>query len=207
MSRRLVLSIAFSVFFCLSHGLISVGWAADPGDEYWSTDYYHAGVSGNLNTMFSQPEGVYVGGNFSSITGVSVLNVARLTISGGMIEDIIPLGNGLDHMVKDICQHNGSIIAGGSFDKSGETTLNRVAQWDGSAWQPLGSGLPGVWVSSVASYNGNVFANNYRFNGSDWSSFFETDGHITAMIVHDGLLYVGGQFTQVQGQPHNNVFA
>jgi len=181
--------------------------AADPGDEFWSADYYHAGVSGYFRTMLSQSDGVYAGGTFSSITGQPALNVARLTMSDGLITGVVPLGSGLDQMVKAMCEHNGDIIAGGSFDKSGNTTLNRVARWDGSQWHPLGDGLPGVWVAAVASYNGNVFANNQRWNGSQWTELFETDGHITAMIVHDGLLFVGGQFSQVNGQSHQNVFA
>ena len=36
------------------------------------------------------------------------------------------------------------LVAGGSFTYSGGTLVKCIARWDGSAWQPLGSGFAGV---------------------------------------------------------------
>ncbi len=207
MNRRTLLLALLVCSSGLMLGNVAAGLAADPGNECWSTDYYPAGVSGNVMTMLSRPGAVYVGGAFSAITDVPTSNVARLDMSGGVITQVVPLGAGLDNQVKALCEHDGYIIAGGYFGNSGTTTLNRVARWDGLAWQPLGNGLPGVGVQAVASYQDQVYAGSYRFDGTDWENLFQTDGSITAMLVHDGLLYVGGSFTEAQGQAVANVFA
>ena len=39
--------------------------------------------------------------------------------------------------------YNGELIAGGWFTTAGGVTCNCIARWDGSAWQPLGSGMSG----------------------------------------------------------------
>lgn len=36
------------------------------------------------------------------------------------------------------------LIAAGQFTRSGTTTLNRIARWDGVSWQPLGGGSAGI---------------------------------------------------------------
>src|SRR5262249_2908777 len=40
------------------------------------------------------------------------------------------------------------LVAAGDFTQSGSTVLNRVARWDGSAWQPFDAGL-GATATSV----------------------------------------------------------
>jgi hypothetical protein len=185
-------------------------YATNPGDEYWSSDYYHAGVSGYLNTMMSQPGAVYVGGNFSSITDIPALNISRMEMVNGIVTQVNPLGSGLDDQVKALCDHNGDLIAGGYFDSSGEVTLNRVGRWDGAAWFPLGDGLPDVLVNSLASYQGQIYAGSHGgvhvWDGTQWTLAFVTDGLVGKLLVHDGLLFAGGGFSQVQGQAHQNVF-
>jgi hypothetical protein len=42
----------------------------------------------------------------------------------GNVETILPL-------------HDGRVLAGGSFGLSGSTTLNRLAQWNGSSWSAM----------------------------------------------------------------------
>ncbi len=207
MRRHIVLWALLLVFSLQVQGNVAVSRAADPGDEFWSSDFYPAGVSGSLLSMLSQSEGVYAGGSFSAITDVAVRNIARLEMSGGVITQVVPLGEGLTGQVRALCEHDGDIIAAGDFNKSGTTILNGVGRWDGTAWLPLGDGLAGVWPSAAASFQGQVFAGAYRWNGASWKNLFQTDGRVTTLVVHDGLLYVGGSFTEAQGQPHSNVFA
>jgi len=202
--RRLLLIALISL---TTASYVAISRANDPGDEYWSSDYYNAGVGGYISTMLSQPGSVYVGGSFSAITNVSAVNVARLDMTAGVIDQVVPLGSGLDKMVKAICEHNGDIIAVGNFDKSGTTTLNHVARWDGLNWQSLGTGLAGIWPQSAVSFQGQLYVDNYRWNGSNWEEIFANDGNVTTATVYDGLLYVGGSFTTVQEMPHQHVFA
>jgi hypothetical protein len=44
--------------------------------------------------------------------------------------------------VRSLAIHDGALIAGGLFERSGETPMRNIARWDGAAWQPLGDGLP-----------------------------------------------------------------
>jgi len=117
------------------------------------------------------------------------------------------LGNGLDGKVAAFCEHGGQVVAGGNFTHSGETVVNGVALWDGVAWQALGAGLPGVSVKAVVSYEGQLYAGAYRWDGVVWTNVLQTDGAITELVVHDGLLYVGGGFSEARGISVSNVFA
>lgn len=207
MRRQEIVSVIVVLCSCLALGNLAPARAADPGDEYWSPAYYQAGVAGYLYTMLSQPGAVYVGGSFNAITDVAAANVARLEMSGGQITQVVPLGAGFDNQVKALCIHDGDIIAVGSFIKSGATTLNKVGRWDGADWQPLGDGLPDVWPNCVASFQGQIYAGKYRWDGANWSQLFDTNSGVTTLTVHDGLLYVGGNFTEVAGQPQDHVFA
>ncbi len=50
------------------------------------------------------------------------------------------------------------VVAGGDFTTAGGVTVNRVARWDGAAWQPLGSGFDSGQVYALAVCNGELFA-------------------------------------------------
>jgi len=207
MNRILIILSIFVAIIFQPVGSVSPSWAENPGDESWSTDFYQAGVAGYIKTMLSQPGAVYAGGSFTAITNVPTTNVARLEMTDGVITQVIPLGEGLDSMVKGFCEHDGDVIAVGNFVHSGTTVLNHVASWDGSTWQPLGDGLLDVWPQTAASFQGQLFVGQYRWNGTQWEEFFPTDGQVTTLTVHDGLLFVGGNFTEAAGQAHSNVFA
>jgi FlgD Ig-like domain len=180
------------------------------GDEFWSSDFFPMGVGGRLECAISWNGYVFVGGYFSSITDVPTDHVAQFQLSNGVprfVTNVTALGDGLDDSVKEFCIHDGELVAAGYFDRSGERILNRVARWDGAQWQPFGDGLPGTWPRTAASYQGQLFVGGQRWNGSDWEEVFPANGLITKLVVQDGLLFVGGEFTEVDGMPRNYVFA
>ena len=41
------------------------------------------------------------------------------------------------------CDNAGTLYAGGYFTNAGGISANYIAQWNGSAWAPLGSGMSG----------------------------------------------------------------
>jgi hypothetical protein len=49
------------------------------------------------------------------------------------------------------------LIAGGGFASAGGVACNCIARWDGSAWQPLGSGMNNE-VYALTVYNGELIA-------------------------------------------------
>ena len=78
---------------------------------------------------------------------------------------------------------DGSLIAGGDFTVGGGASLPRIARYDGSSWQPLGSGTNGpvdaidrlpngdVVIAGSFTTAGGVAANRIaRWDGAQWSS-------------------------------------
>lgn len=66
-----------------------------------------------------------------------------------------PLGTTLDGTVFAMCGE--SAVVGGAFVHSGEVTLNHIAHWDGSGWQPLGLGTNGT-VYALTVFEGKLVA-------------------------------------------------
>lgn len=178
-----------------------------PADADWMPGYHHAGIQGTVAAMLSQPGSVVVGGSILAVGDVPVRNVARLETTAGVVTGWSALGAGLDGSVAALTVHEGQIIAGGMFNNSGATPVSRVARWDGSAWRPVGAGLPGVPVRALASYGGALYAGSYRWDGSAWTNFLQTDGQVWTLVVHDGLLFVGGDFEVAGADSVANVFA
>ena len=207
MCRIIRASIFFILVLILTTTAVSVSSASTPADAFWETKYFHAGIQGSVYSMLSRPGALFVGGYIVAVGDVPVLNVARLNTSGGVVSGATALGDGLDGKVAAFCEHGGQVIAGGNFTHSGETVVNRVALWDGAAWQAFGEGLPGVSVQAVASYGGQLYAGAYCWDGEVWTNVLQTDGAITELIVHDGLLYVGGEFTEARESSVSNVFS
>jgi hypothetical protein len=92
-----------------------------------------------------QPE-LIAGGLFDAAGGVPAINIARWNGTAWRA-----MGAGLDGQVSvlRLWDLDGSgpnppvLVAGGSFTRSGTTVVNRIARWDGNAWQPLGTGVSG----------------------------------------------------------------
>lgn len=130
-------------------------------------------VAGNITTFATLPNGDLVaGGTFTSIGGVAALGIARRNSSGNWQ----PLGTGIQGSVRALAVlQNGDLIAGGEFATAGGVTVNHIAQWDGSTWFGLGSGMG----SSIASIQATA---------------------VHALLVEpNGDLIVGGHFTTADG--------
>ncbi|MFG0276198.1 MAG: hypothetical protein ACF8QF_14195 [Phycisphaerales bacterium] len=124
------------------------------------------------------------------------------------------------------------IFLGGAFLTIGGISTNRIAQWDGSAWSTLGSGLNDrpnamvfyddgsgagerLFVGGKFTVAGGVFAAKVgAWDGTTWSglgSGLQTSSSaITrALAVHDdgtgAALYAGGVFNTAGGQPVSNI--
>jgi len=129
---------------------------------------------------------------------------------------------GPNQLVNAIIKYDGNIIAAGYFISFNGDTLNDIARWDGTTWQPLGTGIyigPGLasWVNCMEVFNGELYAGGYfkfaggvpvsgiaKWNGTAWSdvggglSSNFTD-QIRDMKVYGNALYVAGSFTEIGG--------
>jgi hypothetical protein len=126
-----------------------------------------------------------------------------------------------------------SLYVAGDFATAGGQPSAQVAKWTGTAWEPLGAGLPGSFAINtlVVAPNGDLYAGGEisldtgkssfamvaRWNGRAWSRVgaFDADnpcqgsgnaGQVFALAVTPtGELYVGGIFSAVDGVPAHNL--
>jgi hypothetical protein len=99
----------------------------------------------------------------------------------------------MNNTVYFLTVYNDRLIAGGSFTTAGGISANRIATWDGTSWQPLGSGMNGE-VMSLTVYNGQLIAGG-RFTtaGSSVSAYLARWGeeqHTMGDLNHDGNVAV-----------------
>jgi hypothetical protein len=125
---------------------------------------------------------------------------------------------------------NGELIAGGMFDDLDGTATSNIARWDGTNWQPLGSGLSGLnsFVRALTVYQGKLIAAGHfdhagetsvnhiaQWDGASWQALgtgvsgqFEIEWTYTlirALSVYKGNLIAGGNFMTAGGVSANGI--
>ncbi|MBH8557792.1 T9SS type A sorting domain-containing protein [Hymenobacter negativus] len=212
---------------------VSNGSVSGPWDSY----VYALAVASNGT--------VYAGGIFSEAGGGTANCVAKWDgtawnplgtgsangVSGG---NAVGINGALYTSVNVLAvAGNGNVYVGGVFNRAGNVVANRVARWDGTAWNPLGTGVSNgsgsnliVYAMALAS-NGDVYvggtftqaggaaANQVaRWDGTAWSSLGTgaangTDGSTgsvySLVVANNGDVYVGGDFTKAGGVTANQV--
>jgi Immunoglobulin domain len=167
-----------------------------------------------------------VGGHFGTGSGVVGNYIVRWDVG---MQAFQPLSTGMNNDVwaLTVWDPDGSgpiqpqLVAGGSFTTAGGTTVNRVARWDGAAWQPLGSGAangsvlalsvydpdgPGpmpdqlVAAGSFTSIGGSTILRIAKFDGTTWTGFGAGVNSTVWALQHwdsgtGDQLYAGGDFT------------
>ena len=134
-----------------------LSWNA--ADSTWHAITPGSGVASHEDLSYvlsitEHGDDLYVGGKFTVVDTFETPNVAHYDRTTG---EWRPLGSGLNNIVRGLATAgDGTLYAVGDFRASGSTTLNGVARWNGSAWEPLGDGITGP-VKSVAVGNGRVY--------------------------------------------------
>ncbi len=186
------------------------------------------GIQG-VNALAAMPNGdVIVGGGFTIAGGVSANRIARWNGSAWT-----PLGTGITASglpgpsVNSLAvMPNGDVIAGGRFNIAGGVSANRIARWNGTAWAPLGTGIPGTPLSiSVKALavmpNGDLIAggrftnaggvsdvnNIARWDGTAWAPLGSgMDGDVNLLVVMpNGDLIAAGPFSEAGGVSAENI--
>ncbi|MBS0197598.1 MAG: hypothetical protein JSR77_12660 [Planctomycetes bacterium] len=137
---------------------------------------------------------------------------ARLAlISGGVERDI---SAGLGGNVNAAALYRGDIVVAGDFTSANGAPVDHVARWNGTAWEPIGAGLPRAIVAVSAS-DDELFAaaagplTVWRWNGASW---VETDTGVAdpAQSAWTQLTTVGGTTCLLHGiraAPHSQLRA
>jgi hypothetical protein len=112
---------------------------------------------------------------------------------------------------------NNSIFVGGAFLFAGGDSANNIAEWNGSLWKKLGSGIDSTVRVIAVDSSGNVYTGSIsgvleKWNGSLWSSVGTfTSGTsvpvslLTVVVDKSGNLFAGGTFDYVNGVRVRNI--
>ncbi len=169
----------------------AVGGTAANNIARWDGAAWHplgSGISGNSSphvyALAFGPDGsLYAGGRFTVAGGVTANYIARWdgiawhpldAGMGGYYPGSFPTVGAL------VVGPDGSLYAGGAFKTAGGEVVNGIARWDGSPWQPLGSGMGGFYPPSYPAVSDLAFG-------------------------PDGSLYAGGRFTEAGGVAANYI--
>jgi hypothetical protein len=178
--------------------------------------------------------GLVIGGQFSAIEGVPRENIAfwngtSWSSAGSLNSAVLTLETLSLDGGPELLYAGGAFSAGGSGGSS--VTLNNIARWNGTSWQPLGSGFntpgfsslcwdiiafddgsgPAIFASGKFATAGGVPAANIaKWNGTSWSALGSgLNGDGTCMAVFDDgtgpALYVVGPFTTAGGLPAKGI--
>ncbi|MBA3648680.1 MAG: T9SS type A sorting domain-containing protein [Chitinophagales bacterium] len=176
--------------------------------------------SGTVNTLGVWKDILYAGGYFNTSYNenkdVTVNHIARFD----SVFEWHALGDGIsqgaDPNVKRIYNYNGNLIAGGRFEKAGDSVVNNIARWDGIKWHSLSSGviIPnddyGAYVDALDTFqNELIVGGDFKQAGeieahslATWSGYtWDTLARIRTVEVNvvysaNGVLYVSGDLKQ-----------
>lgn len=129
--------------------------------------------------------GQFVAGDRKSRTGVAVWNETGWKFLGAATSDFRPYSTGYlraaDEGTLTLAHDGDHLYVAGSFSIFGGVVAAGIASWNGTRWNPLGDGLQ-----------------FHRFIGSD-------PVRVSALLVHDGYLWVGGAFSHAGGFPSGHI--
>jgi len=188
--------------FSLCSGLL-MGWKSKSWDTVVTYD------PPNIIAMANYNADIYMGENNNS-PGIIKWNGTKVSTPG----------NGINGYVSALTTYNGALYAGGQFTAAGSVPVNNIAQWNGTVWDSVSSGIKGTaYIYALTVYNGNLIAggefisaggipakNIAQWNGSSWDSIGGgINGIVNALIVYNGNLYVGGTFDTAGRHPAKNI--
>lgn len=121
--------------------------------------------------------------------------------------------NGLNNSVSAIAVSGSDIYVGGNFTNAGgNPNADRIARWDGSNWNALGTGINNfvfaiavsgsdVYVGGLFSIAGGIFASNIaRWDGATWHALGSgLNNTVFALATSGSDVYAAGQFTDAGG--------
>ncbi|MBL9078395.1 MAG: hypothetical protein JNL08_12870 [Planctomycetes bacterium] len=143
------------------------------------------------------------------------LNSSRLSTWNG--SSWVPLGmfGTVSGYVRSFATFQSRLVAGGDFSVVDSVLAQNIAQWDGSTWSALGTGITGevralapfagaLHVGGAFSAAGGLAVSNHAlWNGSQWFAGATFNGRIESFAVRQAIaitqtyLFAGGEFTAI----------
>jgi hypothetical protein len=182
-----------------------------------------SGMNHRVHTLAVFDDGagpaLYAGGYFTAAGGVAASSIAKWdgtswsSLGSGLKGG--PFGTTVSALAVLDDGGGPALYAGGDFTLAGGAAANRIAEWDGASWSPLGSGMDGD-VSALAVFDdgggpalyagggfstagGAAAGHSAKWDGSSWSPLGSgMTGSVLALTVFDDdggpILYAGGDF-------------
>jgi trimeric autotransporter adhesin len=140
-----------------------------------------------------------------TMSGVSLLCTVVLPVAQGQLVWDDRFGSaGMNGTVFRTAAGASNVFAFGEFNLAGDTPALRAANWNGSAWQSLGSGIDGpisdavtrggelFVVGSFTSVGGVPATNVARWDGTMWTPVGSGLSGATAITVQGNDIYAAG---------------
>jgi hypothetical protein len=169
----------------------------DESDQEWSSGGAVGGNSGGSPyAVATNSSGVYVGGDFTVLGGVSALRIGRW--NGETRWRSMDGGVGEGTLITQVEPSPTGYYVTGWFTDIGGVPARNAAHWNGTDWEPLGDGMPaGAGMALVASgttLHANAGRAIYRWDGA-WQQVAKglSDGGIYDLLV-SGDIYAAGTF-------------
>jgi hypothetical protein len=138
----------------------------------WSP--FGAGFNGTVISLLNYDGSLHAGGTFMLSGNTSVKGIARWD---GLAW--LPVGGGVTTAgfyepysgVFEMTALDNRLYVTGRFDHAGPVAAASIAEWDGSTWQNLGSGITSAFnyetsASTITSWNGDIYVGGpFRFAG------------------------------------------
>ena len=191
---------------CLLALLVIPAAAADPGAEFWSSNYFRVGLEGPVSAFAEYDSLLVIGGDLTAAGGVLVDALAAWDGHAWQA-----FAGGVDGSVAAMLVHDGDLYVAGAFASAGGVAAHNIARWDGGQWHPLGGG--GEGIEALVVYNGRLVALGdfsatvgaagaklAAWDGAAWTALGDgpsmgSVGSLHAAVVHGGTLVVGGSWT------------
>jgi len=183
-------------------------------------------MDGAVNALQLDGAGnLYVGGSFRNIGALAARRIARYNLSNGSWS---AMGNGFNGEVRALAYGGGKLYAGGNFTQTGSRTLNYLAAWNAvnSRWEAIGQGVSDAVEALALDNVGNLYVGGKftlaygaspvpytlavgriaRWDGAYWRALGSgLNDTVKTLVWQNGVLYVGGAFTQASGAPASRV--
>lgn len=187
----------------------------------WDGRVWHAmgkGMDGWVFALVEYRGDLIAAGRLSTADGKTVNNIARWDGSEWQ-----PMGKGFGGreertVVKALVVYDGELIAGGWFSTADGRPIENIARWDGSSWQPFGSGANST-VRTFLLHDGMLVAGgDFRridgvpanriaaWDGRQWQTFDDgVNMHLNALASYRGDIVAAGMFTRAGDQPADRI--
>jgi hypothetical protein len=184
-----------------------------------------SGMNDQVYALAVSGSTLYAGGQFTTAGDSAASYVAQWDGSSWTDVGFGVSGGYYSPGVWALAASGNNLFVGGIFEMAGDTAVNNIAQWDGSSWSALDSGMSGdangdavyaLAVSDSTLFAGGLFStagdsaasNIAQWNGSSWTEVGfggSVESYVYALAASGSNVYVGGYFTTAGGTTANNI--